>query len=93
MMRQSVKRPARVSVSGPESYIESTRQGLGLAQMPRFHIDEDLKAGRLVPVLSETPPPSVQISIVYPRNRQLSTRLRVFIDWAIETFGKENMQY
>lgn len=85
---QSCRRPARVSVTGPESYIESTRQGLGLAQMPRFHIAEDLKAGRLVSVLNEIPPPSVPISLIYPRSRQLSTRLRVFIDWMVLTAGK-----
>ena len=84
---QTIIRPARVSVSGPESYIESTRQGLGLAQMPFFHIAEDLKAGRLVSVLDKTPPPSVPISLIYPRNRQLSTRLRVFIDWAVKVFN------
>lgn len=88
---QSVRLPSRVTVTGPECYIESTRQGLGLAQMPRFHLDEDLKTGRLVPVLNETPPPSVQISLIYPRNRQLSTRMRVFVDWAIDAFEKAGM--
>lgn len=90
---QSIRRPARVSVTGPESYIESTRQGLGLAQMPRFHIDADLEAGNLVSVLGKSPPPSIPISLVFPRSRQLSTRLRVFIDWAVEEFGKTDIQY
>lgn len=81
--------PARVSVTGPESYIESTRQGLGLAQMPLFHINDDLKAGRLVSVLNATPPPAVPISLIYPRNHQLSPRLRVFIDWAVKIFASE----
>lgn len=85
-----VRPPARVSVTGPESYIESTRQGLGLAQMPLFHIAEDLKTGRLVSVLDDTPPPSVPISLIYPRNRQLSTRLRVFIDWAVKVFKTDS---
>ncbi|MCB5206797.1 LysR family transcriptional regulator [Methylovorus mays] len=83
---ESITLPATLSVTGPESYLASTRLGFGLAQMPRFHIDEDLKRGSLVAVLRERPPPSAPVSLVYPRNRQLSPRVRVFLDWASNEF-------
>ncbi|MEM9030778.1 MAG: LysR family transcriptional regulator [Pseudomonadota bacterium] len=86
---QSVVPPARVSVTGPESYRDATRLGLGLAQMPLFHIDEDLKSGRLLNVLPGIPVPDVPISLLYPRSRQLSSRVRVFIDWAVAAFRNE----
>ncbi|MEM7683182.1 MAG: LysR family transcriptional regulator [Pseudomonadota bacterium] len=82
----SVMPPAQVSVTGPESYREATLLGLGLAQMPLFHIDEDLKSGRLVKVLADFRVPDVPISLLYPRSRQLSSRVRVFIDWAVAAF-------
>lgn len=81
---RTVTLPARITVTGPESYIDATRRGMGIAQMPRFHIADDLESGRLVTLLDSTPPPSVPISLLYPRSRQLSMRVRVFIDWMVD---------
>jgi len=74
------------SVTGTESYRDAVLLGLGLAQMPVFHIERDLAEGRLVRVLAEHPLPSAPISILYPRSRQLSPRVRLFIDWAVQRF-------
>ena len=87
---RSVMLTAPMSVSGPESYILSARLGLGLVQMPNFHAVDDLARGTLVRVLSEFPPPAVPVSLLYPPNRQLSPRVRIFIDWAAGEFEKRN---
>ena len=79
--------PAAMSVSGTESYLATTRLGLGLAQIPHFHGAADFERGTLVPVLQEFPPPSVPVSLLYPKNRQLSPRVRVFLDWAAREFA------
>jgi DNA-binding transcriptional LysR family regulator len=83
---QGMSLPAPVSVTGPESYLLATRLGLGLAQMPHFHIAEDLKRGNLVALLTDSPPPSAPVSLMYAQNRQLSPRLRVFSDWLAHQF-------
>lgn len=88
--QESVPLPAPFSVTSPESYIAGTRLGLGIAQMPRFHVENDLKNGTLVQILKHLPPPSVPVSLVYPRNRQLSPRVRIFLDWATQEFAKKN---
>jgi DNA-binding transcriptional LysR family regulator len=82
--------PPAVSVTGPESYLTAVQLGLGMAQVPCFHVEEDFAAGRLVEVLSDAPPPSAQVSLLYPRSRQLSPRVRVFLDWAAHEFAKRN---
>jgi DNA-binding transcriptional LysR family regulator len=43
-----------------------------------------------VEILSSTPPPSAPVSLVYPRSRQLSPRVRVFLDWAAGEFEKRS---
>jgi hypothetical protein len=63
----SLSLPAPFSVTGPESYLLATRLGLGLAQMPHFHIAEDLKRGSLVALLTQSPPPSALVSLMYAR--------------------------
>jgi DNA-binding transcriptional LysR family regulator len=80
--------PVIMSVTGPESYLATARLGLGLVQVPRFHAEADLARNTLVQVLAECPPPSVPVSLLYPRNRQLSPRVRVFIDWLMRAFGR-----
>ncbi len=87
---ESVQLPATFSVTGPESYIAGTRLGLGIAQMPRFHVEHDLRQGGLVTILNHRPPPSVPVSLVYPRNRQLSPRVRAFLAWATQEFATRN---
>lgn len=85
-----VEMPAPFSVTGPESYLLGVRLGLGLAQVPRFHIERDLASGTLVELLTEAPPPPAQVALLYPRSRQLSPRVRVFLDWAAGEFEKRN---
>ena len=80
--------PVTMSVTGPESYLATAKLGLGLVQVPRFHAEADLARGTLIQVLPDCPPPAAPVSLLYPRNRQLSPRVRVFIDWLMRAFGR-----
>ena len=84
---RTVTLPTTISVTGPESYLPAARLGLGLVQVPRFHAEVDLERGTLIPLLPDCPPPSVPVSLLYPRNRQLSPRVRVFLDWVAREFA------
>jgi DNA-binding transcriptional LysR family regulator len=86
-MLRTVTLPATISVTGTESYLATARLGLGLVQVPRFHAAIDLARGTLVQVLPDCPPSSTPVSLLYPRNRQLSPRVRVFLNWATQEFG------
>lgn len=81
--------PATVSVNAAESYVASAKLGLGLIQIPRYHAEAAIKAGDLVAVLEDFPPSSSPVSLLYPRNRQLSPRVRVFLDWVSEIFRRQ----
>ncbi|SDR46003.1 transcriptional regulator, LysR family [Rhizobiales bacterium GAS113] len=84
---RTVTLPVTISVTGPESYLATARLGLGLVQVPRFHAAIDLERGTLVHVLPDCPPSPTPVSLLYPRNRQLSPRVRVFINWLVRAFG------
>jgi len=88
---QTMFLPAIFSVTGPESYMAAVRLGLGLNQMPLFHAEADVQAGALVPVLLDHPPPPAPVALLYPPNRQLSPRVRLFLDWAQGEFAKRNV--
>ncbi len=84
---REMKLRTTVSVNGAESLVAAARLGLGLVQVPRYHVEDDLKRGTLVAVLPDCPPSPSPVSLLYPRNRQLSPRVRVFIDWLMRAFG------
>lgn len=54
--------------------------GAGVALMPRFYIDDDIADGRLQVVLASARMRPAWIHAVYPRQRHLSTKIRVFIE-------------
>ncbi len=70
-----------LAVNYAESYVVAARNGCGLIQLPRFHIEDDLRTGRLVEVLADFAGPNFPITALYPHRRQLSPRVRIFLDW------------
>jgi len=49
-----------------------------------------LSSGALVEVLKDWAPEPYPLHVVYPTNRHLSAKLRVFVDWAVELFAPYN---
>jgi len=82
--RREVALPGCVSVSSAEAYYRCCEAGLGIAQIPRYRVAAELKRGHLRELLPEFPPPSLPMTILYPQQRQMPARLRVFIDWLVE---------
>jgi DNA-binding transcriptional LysR family regulator len=74
----------RITVTNSDTYANLARLGFGLMQAPRYRYAKDLAAGTLVEVLHQHPPSPTPISVLYPKSRQLSPRVRVFIDWLVE---------
>ncbi len=82
--------PAPVTVNAAESYTANACLGLGIIQIPRYHAMKHIADGKLVSILTAYPPSPSPVSVVYPRDRQLSPRVRVFIDWLVTIFAQQN---
>lgn len=82
--------PCTVSVSAAESLVAAAQMGLGIIQVPRYHLRDSLDNGSLLPLLPQFPSTPMPVSLLYPRNRQLSPRVRVFIDWFSKAFAARN---
>ncbi|MFC4525530.1 LysR family transcriptional regulator [Dyella halodurans] len=79
--------PVTTSVVAAETYVAMARLGLGLIQVPRYRLQQDFANGTLVDVLPAFPPASSPVYLLYPQNRQLSPRVRVFVDWLAAEFA------
>lgn len=89
---RNVTLPATVSVNGADSYLAAAELGLGLIQIPRYHAEQALRSRRLVQVLEDFPPTPTPVSLLYLRNRQLSPRVRVFLDWLVQVFERHGRE-
>lgn len=62
--------------------------GEGLVMLPYFFVEDDLAKGRLLDLMSDCPPEdpafSPALMAVYPERRNLSQKVRVFIDFLAE---------
>ncbi|MCB2251973.1 LysR family transcriptional regulator [Pseudomonas chlororaphis] len=76
-----------LTVFGAEIYTASALAGLGLIQCPRYHLAEQITQGLIREVLTDTPPPPMPVSVLYPHNRHMSPRVRVFVDWLGKVFA------
>jgi DNA-binding transcriptional LysR family regulator len=78
--------PGPVSVTGADVYAGAAIAGLGLVQVPRYRVADELASGQLREVLVDLPPPPLPVSVLYPQSRQLSVRVRAFAQWLGERF-------
>ncbi|SFD82836.1 LysR family transcriptional regulator [Roseivivax sediminis] len=62
--------------------------GHGIAMKPRFDVAAHLASGALVEVLPDTPPPPALFGCLYPHRRLQDTKVRLFIDFAVEAARK-----
>lgn len=72
--------PYRVILDEGEGLIQAARHGAGLTQVPDYMAAQELARGDLVEVLSDFRPPPMPVSVVWPGNRLMPSRLRIFID-------------
>ncbi|AJK49507.1 LysR family transcriptional regulator [Burkholderia plantarii] len=77
-----------MSVNDAENYVVACESGGGLIQLPRFHVAAALREGRLVEVLPAWRSPDLPLTALYPYRRQLSPRVRVFVDWLREVYAE-----
>jgi DNA-binding transcriptional LysR family regulator len=63
---------------------------VGIVYLPTFLLGDDLRAGRLMPVLEQhmnLEHSTTGLYAVYPGSRHLSPKVRAMIDWLIEDLG------
>jgi LysR family transcriptional regulator for bpeEF and oprC len=85
--RIQVSQPGRIALDDQNSYVAAAEAGLGIAQIPAFVLKEAMERGSLELVLGDWVPEPVPLNVVYPENRHLSSKIRVFVDWVAELFA------
>jgi DNA-binding transcriptional LysR family regulator len=66
---------------------EVAARGAGIAFEPAFIVGPDVRAGRLVPLLQDYVALPLPIYAVYPSRKHLSAKVRVFVDFLLESLA------
>jgi len=85
--RVQVALPGLVALNDTNSYIAAGLAGLGIIQMSNFLVEPMIKDGRFVTLLDDWTSDPLPIHVVYPQNRHLSAKVRVFVEWVAELFS------
>ena len=80
--------PIALACNNMEAMLGAAVSGLGLAYMPDFLARDALARGELRQVLAEQLTHSGQFSALWPSSRQLSPKVRAFVDFASERLFK-----
>jgi LysR family transcriptional regulator for bpeEF and oprC len=78
-----------VAVNDADANLALALQGLGLARCARYQVRQHLLDGSLVAVLPDAPLPALPISLVYPKGRMATAKLRVFADWLMQLLDQD----
>jgi DNA-binding transcriptional LysR family regulator len=76
----------RIHLNNGESMRDAAIAGLGIAVLPLFIAAPALRAGKLLELLSDSPPTSDTIYAVYPQTRYVSRGVRALIDMLVTAF-------
>ena len=77
-----------MSVNDANVYLAAGIAGLGVVQAPSYAVHRAVQSGRLVRLLEDWCTPTYPLHLVYPPNRYLSAKVRVFIDWVVTVFER-----
>ncbi|SEN15937.1 DNA-binding transcriptional regulator, LysR family [Luteibacter sp. UNCMF331Sha3.1] len=79
-------------VNNGETMRRMALEGLGIARLATYHVDRDIEAGLLVPVLEPYNAGNLQvIHAVFVGHEHLATRVRAFVDFIAERIPRKEL--
>ncbi|WP_448952780.1 LysR family transcriptional regulator [Labrys neptuniae] len=79
---------AQYSVSSSLAVRDALREGYGLSLMPYPYVEADLKEGRLLAALQDWDTVETTLYAIYPSRQHVAPKIRAFLDFIIEEFGR-----
>ncbi|MCL9779948.1 LysR substrate-binding domain-containing protein [Vibrio sp. S4M6] len=84
----SYKLQGKICSDSGQALLNATLQGLGIAQLPSYYVDNYIRNGELVTLLEDHQPPVEGIWAIYPHNRQLSAKVKKAVELFLSHLSK-----
>ena len=85
--KEAVVVPARLCANNGEVIAQAAAKGLGIATLPQFFVEAQLRSGALQTVLPDWGRSSVAVYALYAADRTVAAKIRLFIDFLAERFA------
>ncbi len=86
---EEIETSGTLCIDNGDALRQAALAGLGLVRLPTFLVADDIRAGRLVALLTEFTRLESGLYAVYPESRHLSPKVRAMLDWLVEELGPE----
>ncbi|MCR1341087.1 substrate binding domain-containing protein, partial [Acidithiobacillus ferrooxidans] len=86
--QHSVRVSGNFETNNCDALREAILADIGIALRPTWDIWRDILSGRMIALLRDYVPYSFDVKVVYPSRRHLPSKVRVFIELLVETFGE-----
>jgi LysR family transcriptional regulator, regulator for bpeEF and oprC len=80
-----------VAVNDGNAYMAAAVAGLGVVQGTTFMVEPHLESGALRRVLSDWQATTLPLHVVFPPNRHVGNKVRVFVDWVVELLAAKKL--
>lgn len=89
LREKNITLEGQLEVWSIESIKRSVASGLGVAYLPRFTVEEELRAGQLAELAAEVPNGSMTAVCVYDKGKWVSPVMELFLELLIEHFSPD----
>jgi len=86
---ERIKTSTNLNVNNGDALRQAALVGHGIVYLPSFLVADDVRAGRLIPLLTRHTQHETNLLAVYPASRHVSPKVRAMIDWLVEELGPE----
>lgn len=83
----SVEIKNRMLTNSSVMEVELAVSGLGITNLPKFIVEQELKTGQLVTLFDEYKRTDINIYLVYASRKHMASKVRVFIDFMTQQMG------
>lgn len=78
---------SRVLCNNSEMMLSLCLAGQGIIRMPLFNLADEVATGKLLPLFEDYLPTNIGVYLVYPSRKNISAKVKCFIDFIIEKLG------
>jgi LysR family transcriptional regulator for bpeEF and oprC len=78
-----------LAMNDSDAYVVAGLMSFGIVKAANYLVRPYLESGQLMQVLTDWTAEQFPISVIYPQNRHLSAKVRIFVDWVSELIKQD----
>ncbi|KZM41621.1 LysR family transcriptional regulator [Marinomonas sp. SBI22] len=80
---------SRLMTNNSELELDLCLAGKGITRMPKFNLGDEIETGKLVQLFEDYDRFKIDVYLIYPSRKHLSSKVRCFIDFVSEALNKD----